>query len=86
MQHLGVDAGARLRIQPGQRRDPIVPGQHPEGLGVTGQGAVGQGGHGAPRGAGDHAHDQVVADAQVPAEPVVLGEVPASVRMTRLGR
>jgi len=73
-QHLGVDAGARLGIGPRQRADPVVAGEHPEGFGVAGQVAVGQGGHGASRGPGDHAQDEFAADLQVPAEPVVLGE------------
>jgi hypothetical protein len=51
-----------------------MPGQHPEGLGVARQIAVGQGGHGAPGSAGDHAQDQVITHAQVPAKPVVLTE------------
>ena len=74
MQHLGVDPGARLRIAARQRRDPVVPGEHPEGFGIAGQAAMGQGRHRAPRGAGDHAQHEFVTDTQVPAEPVGLGK------------
>jgi site-specific DNA recombinase len=51
-----------------------VPGEDAQRLGAAGQAAVGQGRHGAPRRAGDHAEDELVAHAQVPPEPVVLGE------------
>jgi len=63
VQHLGVDAGARLGIAFRQRPDPVVAGEHPEGFGVAGQVAVGQRGHRAPGSPDDHAHNKVIAEA-----------------------
>jgi DNA helicase IV len=73
-EHLGIDPGAGLRVERVKRLDPVVTGENPQRVGVAGQGAVGEGRHGAPGSAGDHAQHEVAAHPQDPVEPVVLGE------------